>query len=772
MNCIQLREGRRTNFLISLCSALALLLALGVRQESRTQQSQPASSQRPSSEQSSQSNANDQDIVRITTNLVQVDAVVTKDGQPVIDLKPQDFEVLQDGKAQNITHFAYISNLPVSNLVPIEAETRPTNNSVRAQVVPPPNVAIAPQRHAARRTFALVIDDLGVSFESMEDLRDQMRKFLDTQLQPNDLVAIIRTGGYVGALQQFTTDHRLLYDSLARVKWSPCSRTGIGFASNMEGISCGDPADILRATLHSLDFILEGMRDLPGRKSMIVFTDNLPTRVIEDGPLTNPSAGLRHNYPGLDPGKIDYGRSVEIAKSPDLDRSTSIASRLDWIVEMAIRGSVVIYSVDTRGQQFTGARASDSVTMVSAAPTAPSVEPGFHSQGGLSMEAEQRSLEGTRSRQLITGREGARSISDRTGGFSVFNSNDFGFNRIMNDQQGYYLIGYRPVEETFNRQFHHIKLRVKPRGLKVSTREGFYGVDDKVARPQHTAIDRINAALISPFATNDITVQLTSFFANDAKTGPVLRSYLLLDPRELTFTDQPDGTHQATLDLSGILFGDNGGVVRRQDQQATLRLKGKPYERALRDGFVYSFDLPIKQSGVLQYRIAIRDKASSRIGSAGQLVEVPDLNKKRLAVSGLVVQDEATLFSQNSAKPSPDTAIDDSIIREPALRRFHQGATLNFAYEIYNTKIDQSRQPHLTAQMRLYRDGKLIYAGNANPLDISTQTDLERISANARLQLGADLPPGEYIVQIIVQDLLAKEKQRTATQWIDFEVLK
>src|SRR5262245_48472444 len=50
-------------------------------------------------------------VVRIVVNLVQVDAVVTdKNGRPVTDLKAEDFEIFQDGRRQEITHFSYISN--------------------------------------------------------------------------------------------------------------------------------------------------------------------------------------------------------------------------------------------------------------------------------------------------------------------------------------------------------------------------------------------------------------------------------------------------------------------------------------------------------------------------------------------------------------------------------------------------------------------------------------------------------------------------------------
>src|SRR5215831_10803466 len=67
------------------------------------------------------------DVVKITTNLVQVDAIVTdKSGKIVTDLKPEEFEISEDGKRQQITHFSYNSapvsgarsNSPAANQVP------------------------------------------------------------------------------------------------------------------------------------------------------------------------------------------------------------------------------------------------------------------------------------------------------------------------------------------------------------------------------------------------------------------------------------------------------------------------------------------------------------------------------------------------------------------------------------------------------------------------------------------------------------------------------
>jgi len=87
---------------------------------------------------------------------------------------------------------------------------------LRETSVPPP---VPIQRDVARRTVAIVVDDLGMSAESMTPVRRQVRKFIAEEVQPNDLVAIIRTGGQMGALQQFTNDKRVLNRAIERLRW-------------------------------------------------------------------------------------------------------------------------------------------------------------------------------------------------------------------------------------------------------------------------------------------------------------------------------------------------------------------------------------------------------------------------------------------------------------------------------------------------------------------------------------------------------------------------
>ena len=145
------------------------------------------------------------DVVKISTTLIQVDVTVTdKNGKIVTNLKPEDFEIFENDERQSITNFSFISSVS-------ETVQTPKPNKTEAGVPIPP-VAIRPDQ--VRRTIVLVVDDLGLSADSIYTVKRSLRKFVDEQMQPNDLVAIILTGKGVGSLQQFTSDKNLLYTAI------------------------------------------------------------------------------------------------------------------------------------------------------------------------------------------------------------------------------------------------------------------------------------------------------------------------------------------------------------------------------------------------------------------------------------------------------------------------------------------------------------------------------------------------------------------------------
>jgi hypothetical protein len=109
----------------------------------------------------------------------------------------------------------------------------------------------------------------------------------------------------------------------------------------------------------------------------------------------------------------------------------------------------------------------------------------------------------------------------------------------------------------------------------------------------------------------------------------------------------------------------------------------------------------------------------------------------------------------------------------PAVRRFTRGMALEYAYMIYNARLEKAtNRPQLETQLRLFRDGQQVFGGKVNRFDPSQQKDLTRLVAGGSLLLGNDLQPGDYALQLIVTDKLGKEESRVVGQWIDFEIVK
>src|SRR2546423_521350 len=209
--------SKRGQYFLRRAAALAFALSL-LAQASGQQPQRPAQQQQQE----------DEEVVRITSNLIQVDAVVLDSrGRQVTDLTASDFELSEDGRAQAITNFSYVTNEPEAAAgANAQTKARPANakNSSRTPPVPPARLRPGSQR----RTIAFIVDDLGLSFVTTEYVRQFLRQFIKEQMRPGDLVAVIRTSAGVGALQQFTSDPRLVERAVERVRYTPGFRAPTG----------------------------------------------------------------------------------------------------------------------------------------------------------------------------------------------------------------------------------------------------------------------------------------------------------------------------------------------------------------------------------------------------------------------------------------------------------------------------------------------------------------------------------------------------------------
>jgi VWFA-related protein len=716
------------------------------------QQQPPQPSQTPTPEDDS-----DDDVVRITSNLVQFDAVVTdKQGRHVADLRPEEFEVFVDGRRQEITNFTFVAGEPeaVRTAQPV---ARSNDKSVPVPLPPVPLRA-----GQVRRTIALVADDLGTSFEDIYGVRRALKKFVDEQMQPGDLVAIMRTSAGVGALQQFTTDKQLLYRAIERVRWTPQGRAGIStFApiepsptSNIGSMTGGqasgdrkgaggeeendDPRDALEefregvftvGTLGALSFIVRGMKELPGRKSVVVFSGGF--QIFRD--LNQPN---------------------------DRRGSDRILDNLRRLTDQANRASVVIYTMDARGLVAPNLTAADNY--YPAPGSDPMSSPVFERQ-----------------QEIVRNQEGLAYLAEQTGGIFIRNTNDLagGMERILDDQKGFYLIGFRPSEDVFEplkgkTRFNKFEVKLRRAGLSIRTRAGFYGFLETKRPAPRTRNEQLLAALTTPVTSGELTLRLTSLFSSPNEKTAVVDSLMHIDANQLRLTDEADGWKKAVIDVAAITFGEDGQAVDEINRTETVRARGEALQLMLSEGLVYMMKVPIKKPGAYQLRVAVRDSQTNKVGSASQFIEVPDLKKQRLALSGIVISAAYDEPAPGSAAKPPAAAGRDPL-RDATVRRFRRGSQIDFLYQIYNAKVDRTTgRPRLSTQARILRDGQPVFTGPPALYDPGPQTDMTRLKAGSRLQLGMNLPPGDYVLQLIVTDELAKGSRANATQWLDFEIVK
>ena len=669
---------------------------------------------------------------RVGVDAVRIDAVVTdRDGRTVPNLTAADFEVRQDGKLQKVTFAEFMPVL--SGPPPVEAAPVASRADPAAPPAPP-----AVRRQDVQRTLAIVVDDLGLSFESFQGMQRALHTFVDKELRSSDLVALVRTGGAGGGLQPFTTDRRVLHAAIDGLRWNGASRNGVEpfealnswTTFDKRGSQLADPDDFtkvnqLRAsgsaagTLGALNLVVRGVRELPGRKAIILVTEGF--QLLDNTDQRNPDPRVR--------------------------------AALDRLIDQAARAGVVIYSLDCRGLQTAGLLASDNLKS---------------KPDGELMEATVRARAGERTAFNRDTQEGMAYLAEQTGGFAVLNSNDLGggLGRITDDVRDYYVIGYTPSEGTFARpgekpSLHKISIKPTRPGLRVKTRKEFIGVSDPpdVAGPTTPAQQLIHAAM-SPFAATDIALRATTLPGYSPEQGTFVRALLHIDARPLTFVESEGGKKTASVDVLGMVFDQDGTEVAHLSTGFSMGLTKEAAEAALGDGLAYTLRIPIPRAGAYQVRFAVRDQSSGVMGAAGEFVEIGDMAGGAFALSGIVLRGD-----DGSATAASKAADDMTITPAQALGVYHPGTRLSYAYEIYNATTP------IQSATSVWRGTEKVFVVAPATL-VPPPGGAKRFAAAGGVKLGEKLPPGSYVLQIAATkaDPERKGKNSTAVQRIDFEV--
>ncbi|HYT74356.1 MAG TPA: VWA domain-containing protein, partial [Vicinamibacterales bacterium] len=340
-------------------------------------------------------------VIRSGINFVSVDVIVSdkKSGEVVLDLKQGDFEVREDKKPQKVETFDVVKIDPLTVEGPPPRAIRSTDDE--ESEARQPNV----------RLFVIFLDDYHVRRGSDLAVRKPLIDFVQNQLAPQDMVAIMYPLTPVNAMT-FTRDRGSLISAINKFEgrknnYQPQNEFEERYAYYPTTIVERIRDDVTMTALSGAAVKLGGMRE--GRKTVIFvsegFTATLPAQ-LSDPVAALPGMGNRTS-PGAD-------SNDPRAASQNFFNQVDLAGRMREVYETFNRNNTSIYAVDPRGLA--------------------AME--YDINQGVSLTTDHANLNATIDTLYV--------LANNTDGRAIVNRNDLaaGMKQIMRDASGYYLLGY------------------------------------------------------------------------------------------------------------------------------------------------------------------------------------------------------------------------------------------------------------------------------------------------------------------------------------------
>lgn len=679
-------------------------------------------------QQPQKNNANQDRPLRLKTDLIEIRAVVTDRQGKVVDyLTRDDFEVLENGRQQQLAFFSLEKVVaPSSTPVAPKTPTRSDNDLNATRPVAQP-----------KRSIVFFVDTLHLSNENYLRTRQMLRKFIGEQIRDDDLVAVISSSGPMGIFNQFTQNRAVLLNAVEKLrpwginrsKFSPyiaylvvlgdggAMGAAIEIVSQEEGMRAtetyiqGLARNILseaaawrNSSLRTLEAAMDRMSQLPGQR--LVF-------FISDGFSLQDNAGSGHG---------------------DLNRVTS----------RAVRSGILVYSIDAKGLETDLVINDPSSRVV--------ITPNIYRYISDSHKDEQDAI---------------NALGKDTGGDAFFNNNDMPFvmKKALDSNSVYYALAYYPSTDKADHSYRRLTVRVKNHPeFNVRTQKGYQPPDPKneeqIANrtPQQKVID----AIAAPLPQTEIGVTASAYYLESDVDDSQVSVEVFIDGATLDYGKQVG--HQAIdCEVTTAIFDQTGKSTKIITDKVQGALTAERLEEGKKYGYRYMKRLELKP-GLYQVRVGVRENGSERIGTANAFVQVPNLGREKLAVSSIVlISIGATNKDKTQQRDAPELFM-------PGVRQgvafFKQGTSLAYQLTVYDVAGRKPEDSGLLIQSELTQGEQTIFRSDWQPV----ATRLVRAGKkgfDAGGQINLDLPPGLFELRVTVKDPKSK---RSAQQSVVFEV--
>lgn len=695
---------------------------------------------------------------QVEVNFVDIDAVVTDErGNFVDDLTKDDFELLDQGKPQEISAFSLV-DIPLPTASRSRAATGMVSD-VKSNAQP-----------LSGRLYVIVLDDLNVAPMRTKVVVNAARQLIERHFGPNDIAAIAYTSGRTDGAQEFTSDRAVLLAAIDKFQGRKLRSTVVEraeqyFQQHLKElqVNSSDPDDPDATTGPPQSGTIRGPM---GFSDMTTDPDDFE-RGYRAQQVLGTLKGLAEVMGGIRGRRkaivmfsegIDYP-IYDIFGSRD---ATTVMMATRDAIAAAARANVSFFSVDPRG--LVG-MTSEAIELNAAADA----HLGFDAKGLLA--------------DMYLSQDSLRTLAEETGGYAAVNSNNVttALNRIVRLNSKYYVLGYYPNDARRDGRFHKIEVRVKRPGLRVSARKGYVSAKppsekdrQRAQRERERGRARVGDAqtstelreiLTQPLQRNGLTIAVQAAPFKGTERQASVAVAVEVDAARLHFSEQPNKTFADGLELSMFALDERGRQHGGSFYQFNMALRPDTYER-VRGSIVRlnpRIELP---PGRYQLRVGVRESGAGEMGSVFYDLQVPDYDDSDLAMSGLLLTDGA---ARRQFSPQPDDQLPAGALPAPATSRrtFSQHDVISVFAEVYDSKSSRNPRRIEVVSTLVGEDGGAVFSSRES-VGGGTSADVKssRIPIAKQIAL-KDVRPGRYVLRVEARvlgddaDPVARETQVT-----------
>ncbi|MBN1568318.1 MAG: VWA domain-containing protein [Acidobacteria bacterium] len=723
--------------------------------------------------------------IKVKTELMEVRAVVAdRKGRIIENLKKEDFELLENDQPREISFFS-ISQVEGEQNRPAAADKAEQETAIKLSR---PRMRL---NEPPVRTTLFYVDNLHLSFASLNYVKQALRRFVNERLSDQDMVALASSSGTLGIAQQFTRDKQLLRYGIEQIRTGPAANKSY-FTPDLaarvlsEGNDAGggsvrrevmiNPEGQEELITIQNDSLIRGNAirmavDIVRRENNIycpcsavrMFALNRARQVLSEGSYSRAATlmilrDFAEQMIRL-PGKrmiVVFSDGFSMLDSQGGTRN----DELQAAISRAVRSGVVIYSIDARG--LTGPPTIDagrnSSTGAYECPGESTVDPACLPPNPEMLAS---SVNNSEREQL----NGLHAMAEETGGKMYTDTNNLGeaLGQAFDANRYYYVLSYYLPADSDIGKFRSIKVRVRnhPEYI-VRTARGFNPADLIVKREDEagkTPQQRLLQAMKAPLPVTDLGVSAQADFLQTDSDDKQVTLTAFFDGDRFQYKEQ-DQRNTLKLEILYVIYDASGKQVDGISAGVEGKLTHERLSQAKTSGYRFARRLNMKP-GVYQVRIGVREEGTDRMGTADTWVEVPELAPDKLEISDLILRNP--LDTDPAVEEGVNVSELEQIRMVQSIPLYARDDFCDYFFRVYRGKLSAAG-PELAWRRELLRDGKTI-----------KQEQWEIISAEEMIPDGKgwfdidgdveliDFDPGVYELRVSVKDEKSgKTVQRSA----------